>query len=473
MRATDATMLVPSPAWRDPRVHLLDDTWLLTIFAILLASAVPWLVNGLDVDFAAAAAGLLALAGLHLAFTALVNPARAHHAWHTPALAALHAAGIAVVTFVWMQAGGLQNPAFLLVFALPVVGSIFLARWQPYLMAGIAIVAVVGAALAQAPELRWYAAGLGPAGGWLAAMFGGERGASDAPFPGFYAPSSYFVVLLEVFAIFLAACAIAGEYLGTVFDRLHGHVFAARAEAERGHELWATLIEHLPLPALLVDSDGLQVIYASELVRSEFADGRQDLAGSTLVEAVQFTYPEMVQALIGGAGGVAPLATVRVGGRLRVCEVRVQHVAQRGRRFALVILQDRTPEFCLKAALDAAGQAALVVDAGGKVLAFNKPAQGLFAGTRIDADAAQLLAAPDAAARWWEPSLLGRRKMHVEVLQRLYQVTSTAVPVPGEDEHVFVVSFLPIARAAISQQAAAAATVVVPTLTSTTVVQPQ
>lgn len=39
MNTGDATELLPAPSWSDPRVHLLDDTWLLTIFAILLATA--------------------------------------------------------------------------------------------------------------------------------------------------------------------------------------------------------------------------------------------------------------------------------------------------------------------------------------------------------------------------------------------------------------------------------------------------
>jgi len=45
----------------------------------------------------------------------------------------------------------------LLVFALPVIGAIFLSRWQPYLMATLAAVMVALMASSQAPELRWYA----------------------------------------------------------------------------------------------------------------------------------------------------------------------------------------------------------------------------------------------------------------------------------------------------------------------------
>src|SRR5689334_873147 len=135
MKTSDATLLLPAPTWSDPRVHLLDDTWLLIIFAILLAIALPWLMSGFDVSFAAAAAGLLTLGAIHVAFTALINPVRASTAWRTRMLAGLHALGIIVIGFVWHYAGGLQNPAFLTVFVLPVIGAIFLSRWQPYFMA--------------------------------------------------------------------------------------------------------------------------------------------------------------------------------------------------------------------------------------------------------------------------------------------------------------------------------------------------
>ena len=48
--------------WLDPRAHPLGDTWLLTIFTILLAIGLPRVAGGLEIDFAVCALGLLALA---------------------------------------------------------------------------------------------------------------------------------------------------------------------------------------------------------------------------------------------------------------------------------------------------------------------------------------------------------------------------------------------------------------------------
>jgi hypothetical protein len=454
MNANDATQLLRAPTWSDPRIHLLDDTWLLTIFACLFATVIPWLVSSLEVSFIAACLGLLALGAIHIALTVIGRPARTGE--RRPALTMLHVIGVLVVGFIWLQAGGLQNPAFLMVFVLPVVGAIFLSRWQPYLMALLAIVVVGSVALAQAPELRWYAPGLNTIGAWLAGILGQDGAATSAPFVGFYAPSGYYVVLLEVFTILVLACAVAAEYLGTIFERLHSHVDMARAEAERGQEFWARLIEELPLPALLVDADTLDVLCASEQA-SEFSEAEIE-SGRSLFDVIRFSYPDVVQELITHTDGVSPLSMIRVGDRLRTTEIRVRHIAHKGRRFALVVIHDLTEEFTARAALDVAGQAALVIDSQGRVLAFNKPARALFATIQKESDAASLLSLTDLPVRWWEPGLSGRRKMHIEIGPRVYQVTCSASPLPGEEEQLYVVTFLPVARAASGDRTGSTAT---------------
>src|SRR2546430_9546349 len=71
MNDSYGTQLLPAFLWRDPRVHPLDDTWLLTIFTILPAIVLPWLISGLEIDFAATPVGLLTLGAIHVAFVAM------------------------------------------------------------------------------------------------------------------------------------------------------------------------------------------------------------------------------------------------------------------------------------------------------------------------------------------------------------------------------------------------------------------
>ena len=130
------------------------------IAAILVATAVPWLASGFEVDVGPASVGLLGLGAVHVALSALGAPSRLADRWRARALAALHIAGVILIGFIWRHVGALQNPLFLSVFSLPVLGAILLSRWQPYAVAATAIGVVAVAAFAQVPELRWYVSGL-------------------------------------------------------------------------------------------------------------------------------------------------------------------------------------------------------------------------------------------------------------------------------------------------------------------------
>lgn len=460
----DSTQLIPRPVWENPRVHLLDDIWLLTIVAILVATVVPWLSSGFEVQVGSASWGLLALGGIHIAFTILASPTHSPTRWRDRGLTILDVAGVILIGFIWQHVGALQNPMYLTVFALPVIGAIFLSRWHPYLIATVSVLVVGVVALIQAPELRWYASGLIGSDAWLTWLFGQQNAAPQSSFSGFYAPSSYLLVLLEVFAIVLFACAVAAEYVGTIFERLNAHIVMARTEAERGQELWADLIERLPLPALLIDPDTLRVVASSNFAIAYLSTGEIPLEGRNLFEALQFSYPDIVQELIVGSDGGAPLTFLRIEDQLRVTQIRVLHVAHKGRRLALLTIEDATEVFCLKAVLDTSEYAAVVIDARGRVLAFNKPALALFGGAEVGMDAGELLPQSEGGLRWWEPGLTGRRKMHLEIGPRIYQVTSSAIALMGEEERIFTASFLPVAKAGTADPFGTGSTMVTTTL---------
>ncbi len=456
------TQLLPALLWHDPRIHPLDDTWLLTIFTIVPAIALPWFNSGLQIDFVATTMGLLTLGAIHLGFTVLSSRETRNPIRLTRTLTGLHTLGVITVAFIWLHAGGVQNPLFLLVFALPVIGAIFLSRWQPYLMATLAAVMVALMASSQAPELRWYApAGLSAAADWLGGVLVKATGAGSLPFAGFYAPAAYFVILLEAFVIMLFGCAVAAEYLAGIFERLRGQAASARAETARSQALWSALLEQLPLPAVLLDADTHEVVGASAPAVAKFFGGEESVVGRDFFQAIHFSYPEAVQQLIDGAGGVEPQSMVRLGEQLLATEVRVQHLAQNGRRLALVVVNDTTEALCVRAALDVAEHAALVADPQGRILAFNRPARALFSGTQVGAEVSGLLPQFQPGTRWWDPGLSGRRKMHVTVMRRVYQLTTSSVPLPGEDTRLYVVAFLPVARVAAADQSPVGSTTVV------------
>jgi hypothetical protein len=442
----ERTQLMPRPGWENPRVRLLSDSWVLIIVAILCAAGVPWFASGFEVDLGAASWGLLGLGGILITLTILESRTSPNGRWRDRALTLLDVTGVIVIGFIWQHVGGLQNPTFLTVFALPVIGAIFLSRWHPYLISAVSVCVVGVVALAQAPELRWHASGLLGSDAWLGALFGHQTAATPGSFSGFYAPSNYLIVLLEVFTVGIFACAVAAEYVGTVFERLSTQTALARTEAERGQELWAGLIEKLPLPALLIDPASLRIAASSDFAITYLQSGEAPLEGRNLFEAVRFSYPDIVKELIVGPDGEEPSTMIRISDQLRVTHLRVLHVAHKGQRLALLTIEDATEVFCLKAALDTSEYAAMVIDGRGRVLAFNKPAMWLFSGAKVGSDAARLLAKSNGAQVWWEPGLTNRRKMHIEIGQRIYQVTSSAITLEGEQERIFSVSVLPVAK---------------------------
>lgn len=442
----EKTQLLQPPMWHHPRVHLLDDTWLLTIVAILIATAVPWFASGFAVDVGMAAWGLLALGGIHVAFALLGAPGRRPGKWQGRVLTLLCLAGVAAIGFIWAHAGALRNPIFVMVFALPVVSSIFLSRLHPYLLAAAGVVVTAVVALSQSPELRWYAAGVVGSDVWLTWLFGAQNTAPQASFTGFYAPSSY-VVLLEVFAVLLFACAFAAEYLGSLFERLNARSVLAQAETERAQALWAGLIERLPVPVLLVDPDTQRIVAASELAQTSFGSEESPLADAKLFEALRFSYPDIVQDLVVGNDGSVPRTVLHVGEQVRMCEARVIHISHKGRRLALLTLHDVTELFHARTVLDTSEYAALLIDGRGYILTFNKPATVLFGNLEVGMDASRLLQVAQGAPLWWEPGLSGRSKLHLEIGPRLFQVTSSAIVLPGEENRVFAVSLVPVARA--------------------------
>jgi PAS domain-containing protein len=229
----------------------------------------------------------------------------------------------------------------------------------------------------------------------------------------------------------------------------------------RSQALWSALLEQLPLPTVLLDANTHEVICASAPAVAKFFGAEESVVGRDFFQAIRFSYPEAVQQLVDGAGGVERQSMVRLGDQLLATEVRVQHLAQKGRRLALVMVNDTTEAVCVRAALDVAEYAALVADSQGRVLAFNRPAGALFSGTKVGAEVSRLVPQFDSGTRWWDPGLGGRRKMHVTVMRRVYQVTTSAVALPGEDARLYVIAFLPVARVAAADQSSVASTTVV------------
>jgi len=442
----ESTQSTQRIAWQNPRIHLLDDMWLFTIVATLVAIGLPWASVGFEAQLAGVTWGLLALGAIHVVLSLLASPAASPGPGRGAVLTLLDAIGVVLLGFIWAHAGGLQNPLFLSVFVLPVVGSIFLSRWHPFMIAMLSVLVVAVAALGQAPELRSYLSALLGGESWLAQL--GQRDSNlQSSFPGFYAPTSYFVALLEVFTVVLVACAVAAEYLGTIFERILAGAVLARSESEQAQHLWTTLIARLPIPALLIDPNSLRIVGCSDAALAYLQGGDVPFEGRELFDVARFSFAELIQEIIAAASGGASLTSIHVADELRLTQVRALQVVHKRRRLALLTLEDATEAFCLRAALDNSEFASVVVDATGRIRALNRLLAELFGGAKVGMNADELLAHTVSGLRWWEPGITRRRKMHIEIGSRIYEVTSSEVALPDEEQRLYSVSLLPVARA--------------------------
>ena len=61
-----------------------------------------------------------------------------------------------------------------------------------------------------------------------------------------------------------------------------------------------------------------------------------------------------------------------------------------------------------------------------------------------------------SGGQWWDPGVAGRRKRHLEIAPWVYQLTSSAIALPAEEERMYVVAFLPVGKAEAANEVATA-----------------
>lgn len=421
------------------RKRLLDDAWLLTLFVILLATAVPWFLRIMELDLAPLAWSLFGFGLIYLA-TALTADRLQDRRSLLLILGALQAVGVLFLGFLWHCAGGLQNPMFLLVFVLPVVGGSLISRWQSYTSALLAVAAVAAVTFVEARELWWYVAQMGLPVSWLTDFLSDRWLATGRPFPGFYAPPPYYFVLLELFAILLFGIALMSEVVTSFLLKLYARVGFSASALAKAQILATEMLQAAPAPTVLIYSDTFNVVHASKSFVSQLLLTPESLLEKNLFGLVEFSYPDVVEGLITGGGGEAPFCVYRVGKEMRISRVRVYPLVHEGMRYAHVSLEDVGDTYYLRAALDALVQASFVIGPDGRVLCFNEAARELFGGLALGTEASRFLVQGSLPDGWWVPGLRGNQERQVELGEKPFAARSVSVPLPGEQVKLTVLT---------------------------------
>lgn len=422
------------------RKQVLDDGWLLMLLSVALAVGIPWFLRNSRVDLAPVMWAVFAYGVAYLAVSRGIERLRGPRA-SLAGLTALQAIAVVFVAYLWHHAGNLQNPMFLMVFAIPVAAAgCVLPGARASLLALLAVAAATFVALLNAPQLRWYMSQLGiPVEAIPAALtLQGPR-----PFPGLDMPAAYLFLLLVTFAVLVFAVALLSQSVAAQLRGLLARLEASGKALTQANTLAAEVMRAAPYPTVLVYADTLNVAQASQVFLQRLELLPEWLQERDLFALVDFGAPEAIREMIAGDGGEVPVATYRVGGTLHLARIRVSPVRHAGVRYACVTFEDALEGIVQHAAFDAVSDALLVIGWDGRIRAFNSAAAGSLPALRAGLDAALVLGAGEGAAGWWVLGPRAQRERPVSLGGKSYEARCTAVAIPGMQDRLTVVQLRP------------------------------
>ncbi|HYS05936.1 MAG TPA: hypothetical protein VEW47_12155 [Candidatus Dormibacteraeota bacterium] len=224
----------------------------------------------------------------------------------------------AVVTFAWIWhlAGGVDNPAFLWVFAPVLLANVLLLPgWHSYGIAATSWVAVTVVALAESEGLRWLAFRVGLPLAELGDLLKMRR--DSEAFTGLSTTPSQIAVSLLLFAGASLTLVCVGDSLA----RRAG----LRARPEDVPNLFRQAVETDPLPRVIVQPGDGGIVHMSESFRRQMLVDRQP---ANLFEVVRFVEPTDPQLLMSGEEAELLRCRYGIGSEYRVGHLRSHRILQ-------------------------------------------------------------------------------------------------------------------------------------------------
>jgi PAS domain-containing protein len=426
------------------RKRLLDEVTVWTVVGVSVAVAVSWFLRGLPIDLGLAARAAFGFTLLYVIAATLADRLHRPRALLV-ALLLLQGSGIAFLGLFWHLAGGLQNPMFLLAFALPVIASgIVFWRWQPVVAAFLSVTTVTVVALVESPELRWYLFQLGtPLDRLLSWLPAAPRRLE--PLPGVALQPSYLVVVLVVFVVLQLLCGLLTEFLAQTLRQWHGRLASLAADGNGANGLFPAALKAAPTPAVLVLPDNGQLLLASDgFVKRMLLHG-EDLRGKTLFDLIRFAEPGRVRALLQAGGGDLPFCLYQVGREARVAHLHVYTFRCQGSTYACISFGDRTDLFYLHTALQTIDEPLLVLGADDRLRYTNRAAEELFGELYFGMDVPPALNGAGLPERWWIALLAPAQTRRLRIRNAVYDVSRVVAQASEEAEAMSILRLSPVA----------------------------
>ena len=424
------------------RQQVLDDGWLLMLLAAALAVGIPWFLRNSQIELAPVAWAAFVYGSAYFALSRATERLRGARS-RLAAATALQALSVLFVAYLWHHAGNVQNPMFLMVFAIPVAaGGCVLPGTRAVGLALLAAASATFVAIASAPQLRWYLGQLGIPVEWVptALASSGAR-----PFPGLDLPAAYLFLLLITFTVVILAVALLSESVSALLRGLQARLEASTREHMQADTLATVVIHAAPHPTVLVYADTFRVARASRSFLERAGILPETLEQASFFDCLELAHPEVIRELAAGAGGVIPVAIYSAAGSTHVARVHVTPLEHGGGRYACLVLEDVLDQLALRAALDEAAEGLVVIGAEQRVHSFNAAAHGMLPQLRAGLEASVALDGPDAASAWWVLGPRSQRARVVALQGKSYSAKCSALAIPGLQERLTIVRLSPSA----------------------------
>jgi diguanylate cyclase (GGDEF)-like protein len=360
------------------RKRMIDGAWVVCLLVVLGAVALLWFIRVLEIDLSRVAAWVFVYTAAHLLVATLSERLTSTVAVGA-SLRAMTISSVIFLAFLWHEVGGLKHPMFLAVFTLPVImGGILLVGRQAQITAAVSVVAVVLMALAESPDLRWYAARWHAS--WAANL--GSALASMLPaveaFPDMEPGPGYQFALLETFAAVQFTVAFLSRPLATLLVRVNSRLEVSGKLLTEVQGLFHAVLRAEPDPAVILYGDSYQVVQASDSFFKRMIVRPSEIMGKTVFEIVSFARAGAVREALAAPSGNLPFCVYRVHDETRIANVSFHRTEHQGLSYVYVGWQEVTELYYLQTAFDTLDDPLLVIGTDSRLQYANDHAHRMF-----------------------------------------------------------------------------------------------
>lgn len=204
-----------------------------------------------------------------------------------------------------------------------------------------------------------------------------------------------------------------------------------RRAKRRAEDLFYAVLRASPQPSVIVDRNTRAIVDGSDAFRRTFSQAEPAL---TLFDAIEFTQPERIDALLARGTGTSLGTVYYRDGVAHVANVRCYSVDHDGSSYAYLVLDDVTEQNYLKAAFDAVPDPLLVLSSRQTLLYANRSAEEVLGSLYFNADVTPLLARPGLGERWWTERTPRGEERRIEMEGQTFEASSVPFRFAGETD---------------------------------------